>query len=527
VLITTKIYAENMSDISSVQPVYVKDRDLSECAATPMDICRAVIRVIHSSKLDGVQKVSNVWKIYPKDNEARLQLCVKQAIKVCGRDIKLYDDDPNASFQSGSMRGRTQSKKEKLTIKHLPFSVTNEEVARMLSEKNVVLSSPVKHGYLRDDLAEDQLTSFKSGDRFVYVEPFDPPLQKKQKVGDFNCIVLHHGKMWPCKACNHSGHKIGDDNCKAKPTKKIVSFKGYQHPLSNHFPCNINIFQQQFHSVEQAYLWRMALEFGKSDVAESILKSKHAGEAKKLSSSIAPNDERWKWEQENLQLMEQLLDAKAAQCPQFHQTLIEYHDCILADASPSLIWGTGLSPFVTEYTSPEYWPGQNSLGAMLMELTQTVLRQDPSSECSTTSDGRQNAELMDTVSSDVAVNHEIGYEVDNTVHSADSDHSADSNQSESSPLHTQSQPASGKPTGGITSPKRARPAKRTPRKLRATRSLSSTHVRNATPERSAKQLDIKTAFLGANGSKRKSFASSPDEKLNSQGKLQKSDSGVT
>ena len=50
----------------------------------------------------------------------------------------------------------------------------------------------------------------------------------------------------------------------------------------------------------------------------------------------------------------------------------ENQDNVLAEAAPSQFWGTGLSKFVTENTDPDYWPGQNLLGAILSELTQKL-----------------------------------------------------------------------------------------------------------------------------------------------------------
>jgi ribA/ribD-fused uncharacterized protein len=514
-----------MSTLVSVLPVFLKDRDFPEGTVSPMDICRSVIRVINSSKLDGVQKLGNLWKIYPKDNESRLQLCVKQTIRVNGKEVKLYDENPNENSQRRSNEG-ARVKNDKLTIKNLPFEVTNEEVAGMLIDNKVILASTVRHGFLRDDLAQDELTSYKSGDRFVYVQPFDPPLPRKQQVGQFHCVVIHHGKMWPCKACNQTGHKLGDDKCDAKPKQQIISFRGYQNPLSNHFPNNIDIFENRFHSVEQAFLWRMATDFDKDDVAQSILQSEHAGEAKKLSSSIAANEDRWKWEQENIELMEELLYAKAAQCPQFRQTLLEYQNNTLADASPSLIWGTGLSPFVTEYTSPEYWPGKNNLGALLMELTQRLVQQDASTEPSaesieSASSDEHNVLLDDNATSvdDTAVTDAAVKEVDRNHHTMPIQKRDKSDKTSTPPT---SQIAPDTPTDGCKTPKpRARPAERTPHQQRAARSLSST------TNRKGKQLDIKTAFSGATKSKRKTFASSPDQTVDNQGKLHKASTDVT
>ena len=53
--------------------------------------------------------------------------------------------------------------------------------------------SSIKYGCIRDD--NGQLTSYKSGDRFVYVEPYDPPLPKQQDIGQLKCLLIHHGTM--------------------------------------------------------------------------------------------------------------------------------------------------------------------------------------------------------------------------------------------------------------------------------------------------------------------------------------------
>ena len=160
---------------------------------------------------------------------------------------------------------------------------------------------------------EDQLTNYKNGDRFVYAKPFSSPLSRKQTVGNFPCIVIHHGKDMLCIACNEKGHKVGYTVCKAKSTEDILAFKTYQHCLSNHFPCTLSVFEEQFKSIEHAYFWCMAKDFGHHDLAARIKDSDHACQAKKLGKQIAEEDERWQWEKDNIDVMAALLKAKAEQ----------------------------------------------------------------------------------------------------------------------------------------------------------------------------------------------------------------------
>ena len=253
----------------SVIPLFFRDRDLNDNSITPMDICRAITNVVGASKLDGLQKINSLWRIYLKDKQARLELCVKP-LSINGHQVTLLDQNPNVTF-SGS--GISAQKKDKLTIKNLPLSVSNEEVVKFLKENNIVLVSAVRYGMIRDE--GGLLTSYKSGDRYVYVNPLEPPLPKQQEIGIFKCLVLHHGKMFQCKACGEYGHKVGEEQCRARPKVSIVAFKGYTHPLSNHFPCNISLFGKTFKSTEHIFFWRMAMEMGKKDLQYRLRISTH------------------------------------------------------------------------------------------------------------------------------------------------------------------------------------------------------------------------------------------------------------
>ena len=56
----------------------------------------------------------------------------------------------------------------------------------MLEENGVTLRSAIKYGCIRD--SSGYLTSYKGGDRFVYVKLFDTPLSRSQKVGN-SCVT--------------------------------------------------------------------------------------------------------------------------------------------------------------------------------------------------------------------------------------------------------------------------------------------------------------------------------------------------
>lgn len=156
--------------------------------------------------------------------------------------------------------------------------------------------------------------------------------------------------------------------CKAKPEKETFVFKNYEHPLSNQHLCDIHVFDEQFSSVDHAWYWRLLLELGHPEEARQVMNARHAGVARSIAKRTTDAEERQKWEEENCDIMHVLLSAKAAQYPRFHNCLLENQNKTIAYATADKLWGTGMSPFVSANTAPQYWPGRNILGAALMEL---------------------------------------------------------------------------------------------------------------------------------------------------------------
>ena len=97
----------------SVPPVFLKERDIQ--GITPIQLCNAITNVVSDSKLEGVQKVNNVWRVYLKDRQSRLELSVKESIIVNGKRVRLYDTNPNVIFNGYSQNQSFTA--DKLTVK--------------------------------------------------------------------------------------------------------------------------------------------------------------------------------------------------------------------------------------------------------------------------------------------------------------------------------------------------------------------------------------------------------------------------
>ena len=286
----------------------------------------------------------------------------------------------------------------------------------------------------------------------------------------------------------------------------------------------------------------MAVEFGKMDLGEEIRGCKHAGVAKQLGKNIAEDHKRWEWEEKNFDLMKVLLDAKAEQCPEFRQCLLENTDKVFAEATPSKFWGTGMTLNDTELTSSEYWPGKNMLGALITDLASYVLTKN-------TEDTENTMAFEDEQSTQ-------DHDQDLIPDTLDTNSPADRDDDETIMAHkptlkSREMSISGSPSASLlvsgqpseapviesplqnqhlhqdTSPRKKSLSKGTTPRSRQS-SLVTQHSRArsqslSNPHRKTRQSDqdIRTAFC-----KRKNPETSPDEKCSARDKMHKSTSGL-
>ena len=74
----------------------------------------------------------------------------------------------------------------------------------------------------------------------------------------------------------------------------IISFSGFEHPLSNHFMTPIYAFSiaEPFKTVEHAFFYKMAVDLGHAELADKIKNAEHAGVVKRLSKEIEEENRR-------------------------------------------------------------------------------------------------------------------------------------------------------------------------------------------------------------------------------------------
>ncbi len=357
---------------STVDPLYIKNRDLRSDSGErteTYDICKAVSDIGGTRNVDGVQLIKGLWKIYLRTIASRIEVLSK-GISVNGIAITVFDSNP-------FVRVFDNQHVEKITIKDLPLSMDNEKIKDFLkSQEGLVLKSGIKYGMVRDE--NGQWSEFKNGDRFVYaLAPVIPTIKRDCRIDDHPCRIFHPSQEDECKSCKETGHKTGSINCPALDTSDtILAFKSYENVLSNFYRCDIDWSGETFDSVEHAYQWTKAIELEKHDLAVRIKNAKHAGAAKAISRKGISREEAESWEGHSEKIMRELLKAKAKSCPQFKDTLMQSGTKILAEATGNTLWATGLDVRTTSMTKPDFWPGANLLGMMLMDLRDSLMRHD-------------------------------------------------------------------------------------------------------------------------------------------------------
>ena len=163
-----------------------------------------------------------------------------------------------------------------------------------------------------------------------------PLLPRTAHISDIKCKVFHDGQFKPhCIICNTSGHQIGDETCKARATKEVIPFRSHRNVISNFYMCDINAFGKTFRSAEHAYQWKKAMGVGKEMLTEDIRNVVHADKAKQLSKAI-PADATAEWKSQNLSIMHEIINAKAA------QRLLDTEGSYLAETTPHKVWASGL-----------------------------------------------------------------------------------------------------------------------------------------------------------------------------------------
>ncbi|NGY66416.1 NADAR family protein [Lentzea sp. NEAU-D13] len=138
--------------------------------------------------------------------------------------------------------------------------------------------------------------------------------------------------------------------------------------LSQWWPCSFVVEGQQFASAEHYMMWRKALLFNDTAVAERVLAARTPAEAKALGRAVSGFVDAT-WVSARLEIVVEGSLAKFGQDRALRSYLLGTGSRVLVEASPQdRVWGIGLVASDPRAADPSTWLGLNLLGEALMEV---------------------------------------------------------------------------------------------------------------------------------------------------------------
>ena len=166
------------------KPVFIKDREVTlsnDNLVTSQEMYKAVVNSISATKVQGIQKIGGLWRLYISDRTSRLNLIIS-GLNIRNSCVNVFDLNP---FLPATNENLTR-----VLIKDIPLSVhdvniLNEFESRKLSGK-IILQRLRVNGRLAEGL---------TGDRVFFIEKPAQPLPRFVSLGSFKGRVFHADQL--------------------------------------------------------------------------------------------------------------------------------------------------------------------------------------------------------------------------------------------------------------------------------------------------------------------------------------------
>lgn len=211
--------------------------------------------------------------------------------------VQVYDSNPYSTGTTGP-----GDKVLKVTICGLPLSVDDSAVFEMLDKFEINRKSEMKYENIRHPITH-RMTNVLNGYRFLYIAPLlnGKSLPRNAVCAKLKCRIYHQNQAlndtamqcfncWEtghrkhqckndrkCRVCRETGHAPGSSECKhyVDPTNSgdVIAFQRKSHPLSNFYPCHLNVFGEKHKSAEHVYQMTKAIRAGDLEAAKKVRES--------------------------------------------------------------------------------------------------------------------------------------------------------------------------------------------------------------------------------------------------------------
>lgn len=222
--------------------------------------------------------------------------------------------------------------------------------------------------YLNDDLPQlisERRSKFRIISKIAKMQKIPVSYQNNQIT--VNNVTYSHRNM----DCLPKGLRLED--AKIVKVKGGLAFHSEYAWLSNFFPCPIEIQGLTFKSAEQAFQYTRAIRLKDTPLANLILRSRNAKEAKLLSHSNTKTTPEW--DNDRFDVMRHVVTQKFTQNYELGGRLVSTGQLTLIESTIDGFWGAKAS-ITSKSIKDGTWMGANFLGKILMEVRNELRRDE-------------------------------------------------------------------------------------------------------------------------------------------------------
>ena len=198
------------------------------------------------------------------------------------------------------------------------------------------------------------------------------------QVGQFCARVFKPKAQMTCRRCGKDGYRAADSECPAKSppevSESIDAFRGSKYELSNLHKCPdgcvITEGNKVFLTSEHRYQFSKLKAHDKVEEAFELLEEPDPFKVMQKARTLVPDNETSaEWKASAVSEMTELNLMKFNACSHAREKLLT-SKITIAEVTANKFWGTGLTMEQTTQCLLEYWPGQNQMGKILVDLRQ-------------------------------------------------------------------------------------------------------------------------------------------------------------
>lgn len=331
------------------------ERENQEIRDYAADIEEYVLQVDSSSRKRNIV-ISGIAE-NKGENSDSLVLCVYKYLQPYLETLGIEDID--CAFRLGKKTGKARP----ILCKFTKEKTRNDIYAIRTALNDTEATTKV---YLNDDLPQlinERRSKFRIISKLAKMQKIPVSYQNSQIT--VNNITYTHRNM----DCLPNGVRLED--AKIVKVQGGLAFHSEHAWLSNFYPCQIEIQGLTFSSAEQAFQYTRAIRLKDTHLANMILRSRKAKEAKLLSHGNTTTTPEW--DNDRFDVMRHVVTQKFTQNYELGGRLVSTGQQTLIEATIDGFWGANAS-ITSKSIKDGSWMGANFLGKILMEVRNELRR---------------------------------------------------------------------------------------------------------------------------------------------------------